>query len=291
MSVLDELRPKQKLRIMDLLADAGIDVSHWKDYKGKHPAANPKYCYNWSFEQPGELVAVCLWHSDLKYLEGQILYHRLTDLPERIGPGEPVWRRRDTEFGIKLELAYRQQLPVRVVILEGVPYDVDRGHTEASEVEARLLDPISWAVTKYNYVSRNCTLVRGAKPVVPAVDASDFELAWFEGEARRHFILHRRREGAARREKIKEVLARNGGSLTCEVPRCGFDFSSKYGRLGEGYAHVHHLKPLKFAPKEGRKTILSDLAIVCPNCHAMIHLGGQCRDIANLIVGTEVGRA
>jgi 5-methylcytosine-specific restriction enzyme A len=284
MSVLDDLKPKQKLRIMDLLADAGIDVSHWKDYRGKHPAANPKYCYNWSFEQPGELIAVCLWHSELKNLGGQILFHRLANLPERLGPGEAIWRRRDIEFGVKFELAYRQQLPVRVVILDGVRHDVDRGRTKASKVEARLLDPVSWAVTNYDYVSGNSTLTREANPVVPAVDASDFELAWFEGEARRRFILHRRREGAARREKIKDVLARNGGSLYCEVPRCGFDFTSKYGKLGEGYAHVHHLKPLKFAPNAGRKTLLSDLAIVCPNCHAMIHLGGQCRDMANLIL-------
>ena len=30
-------------------------------------------------------------------------------------------------------------------------------------------------------------------------------------------------------------------------------------------------------------TLLEDLAVVCANCHAMIHRGGECRPIASLI--------
>src|SRR5437660_368294 len=73
MSLLDDLKPKQKLRVMNLLREAGLNVSAWKDYKGP-PAANPKYCYNWSFEQPGKFVAVCIWHRDLK-LRGKTVVH------------------------------------------------------------------------------------------------------------------------------------------------------------------------------------------------------------------------
>ena len=59
MSVLDELKPIRKLLVMNLLREIGVDVSQWKNYKGAHASANPKYCYNWSFEQPGEVVVVC----------------------------------------------------------------------------------------------------------------------------------------------------------------------------------------------------------------------------------------
>jgi 5-methylcytosine-specific restriction protein A len=81
-----------------------------------------------------------------------------------------------------------------------------------------------------------------------------------------------------RREKIAESVAKHG-RLFCEVPKCGFDFEKRYGALGRGYAQVHHLTPLNKAPKGGRKVLLSDLAIVCANCHAMIHAGGECRPL------------
>ncbi|MBR1157582.1 HNH endonuclease [Bradyrhizobium elkanii] len=53
--------------------------------------------------------------------------------------------------------------------------------------------------------------------------------------------------------------------------------------LADNDAAVHHLIPLHKAPKEGRQVLLKDLAIVCANCHAMIHTGGQCRPLEGLI--------
>ena len=57
--------------------------------------------------------------------------------------------------------------------------------------------------------------------------------------------------------------------LKCEV--CGFDFEEVYGKLGAGYIEVHHKKPVS----EGvRMTDLNnDLAMLCSNCHRMIHRG------------------
>jgi predicted HNH restriction endonuclease len=67
------------------------------------------------------------------------------------------------------------------------------------------------------------------------------------------------------------------------VPGCGFDFEAVYGELGRNYAQVHHLKPLgdRTTPSE---TKLSDLVIVCANCHAMIHRSGKRRSLENLIL-------
>jgi 5-methylcytosine-specific restriction enzyme A len=67
------------------------------------------------------------------------------------------------------------------------------------------------------------------------------------------------------------------------VPKCSFDFEKSYGKLGKGYAQVHHLDPLSKSPKEGKFTKLSDLAVVCANCHVMIHVGGECRPLRGLI--------
>ena len=122
------------------------------------------------------------------------------------------------------------------------------------------------------------------QPVSPQIATSpDIELAWFEGSERHKFVLHRQREGRARRAKLADALAKNNGRLICEVKNCRFDFRKRYGDLGKGSAHVHHLKPLSASPNRGRKVSLEDFAVVCANCHAMIHLGGKCRSLTGLI--------
>ncbi|MFF3143336.1 HNH endonuclease [Streptomyces sp. NPDC057927] len=76
----------------------------------------------------------------------------------------------------------------------------------------------------------------------------------------------RERNKGLRKKKIDSVL-RKGGSLACEA--CGFDFEEVYGDRGAGYVECHHVVPLHEAG-EGR-TKLSDLALICANCHRMIH--------------------
>ena len=68
-------------------------------------------------------------------------------------------------------------------------------------------------------------------------------------------------------------LAIHGHS--CSI--CGCDLGAVYGQLGEGFIHVHHIRPLA-GERHGRKTDpTTDLIPVCPNCHAMIHRGGMTR--------------
>jgi predicted HNH restriction endonuclease len=104
-----------------------------------------------------------------------------------------------------------------------------------------------------------------------------------EGQVKKLLVKHRKRENRKRREKIATALRKGNGRLICEVPNCGFDFHARYGELGVGFAEVHHKKPLSDAPTTGRAVKLADLAIVCANCHRMIHIGGQCRPLASLI--------
>ncbi|NYS19555.1 HNH endonuclease [Streptomyces sp. SJ1-7] len=81
---------------------------------------------------------------------------------------------------------------------------------------------------------------------------------------RRH--VARERDKKLRKKKIDAVLDR-GLALSCEV--CEFDFAAFYGERGVGYIECHHVIPLHVAG-EGR-TKLSDLALICSNCHRMIH--------------------
>lgn len=111
---------------------------------------------------------------------------------------------------------------------------------------------------------------------------ADDEIAAFEGEERIALIRHRKREQKLRSAKLKQAMAKSNGRLACEVPGCGFDFESVYGELGKSFAHVHHLKPI--ADRNSLTlTTLDELAVVCANCHAMIHKGGKCRPLNGLI--------
>jgi 5-methylcytosine-specific restriction enzyme A len=67
--------------------------------------------------------------------------------------------------------------------------------------------------------------------------------------------------------KKKQTLSRLG-YLACEA--CVFNFHAFYGDLGFGYIECHHRTPLSQFKAE-TKTTLQDLALVCANCHRMLH--------------------
>lgn len=268
---------------MHLLQEAGFDVRDWsKGFRGKSPAANPRLCYNWSYVQPGERVAICLWHDKLQTDAKRIFRYQGPRRPTGMSPrSEAIWKRRSDQMLADLRLAYEQQLPLTAIMLEGVQFT--KAAPKASRVKKRLLDRVDWAVVEFDFKTGKCLLVRGASPVEAEHDSSDITASWFEGQQRWRYVLHRRREDRARRDVIVEALRRNKGSLICEVPRCGFDFKKRYGALGEGFAEVHHLDPLSRAPKKGRSVNLKRLVIVCANCHRMIHVDGKSRELKDLI--------
>lgn len=77
----------------------------------------------------------------------------------------------------------------------------------------------------------------------------------------------RERNPSITKRKKTQVLAQTG-KLECTI--CGFNFAIVYGHIGNGFAECHHNKPVsELIP--GEKTKLSDLSIICANCHRMIH--------------------
>lgn len=85
-------------------------------------------------------------------------------------------------------------------------------------------------------------------------------------EGRRRLVLHLERE---RNRTLVNQKKEQAKSLACEI--CGFLFSEKYGEIGADYCEAHHLVPLADADV-GRETLLSELMLVCANCHRVIHL-------------------
>ncbi|MCE7057976.1 HNH endonuclease [Algoriphagus sp. AGSA1] len=69
------------------------------------------------------------------------------------------------------------------------------------------------------------------------------------------------------------------GALDCES--CDFNFQVKYGDLGKGFIECHHQTPL-YQYDGIQETRLDDLALVCSNCHRMLHRGMDTLSVGDL---------
>jgi len=99
-------------------------------------------------------------------------------------------------------------------------------------------------------------------PIDP-VDEAEAE----EGRVLTRVHHYRERDSKIVRTKKNAVL-KEAGKLTCDV--CSFDFSKTYGKHGEGYIECHHTVAVS-SLLPGQKTKIQDLALVCSNCHRMLH--------------------
>ena len=88
-------------------------------------------------------------------------------------------------------------------------------------------------------------------------------------EGKEKYVRHKTRE---RNQEIvrqkKEKFQKQYGRLFCEV--CHFDFNAIYGAQGDGFIECHHNIPL-YETTDERTTKLSDLSLLCSNCHRMVH--------------------
>jgi 5-methylcytosine-specific restriction protein A len=107
---------------------------------------------------------------------------------------------------------------------------------------------------------------------------ADPELEAEEGAVVLRLHYSRERNPKLARQKKDQALKATG-RLECEV--CEFDFASRYGPHGDGFIEAHHRK-LVSALKKGEKTKLADLALVCANCHRMLHRGGNLLGVDEL---------
>lgn len=90
--------------------------------------------------------------------------------------------------------------------------------------------------------------------------------------------LRRERDPKLRRRKIADTK-RRGLAIACEV--CTFDFGHEYGSHGLDYIECHHRTPLHVTGQT--QTRLADLALLCSNCHRMIHRTRQWLTVEELM--------
>lgn len=104
-------------------------------------------------------------------------------------------------------------------------------------------------------------------PIPPQEVVNDDEEESAEGKILTRTHKYRERDSKLIKRKKERVL-KDQGRLLCEV--CDFCFQKTYGERGDGFIECHHTKPVSEL-KVGETTKLSELSLVCSNCHRMIH--------------------
>lgn len=89
-----------------------------------------------------------------------------------------------------------------------------------------------------------------------------------EGRAVVRQHVRRERDPRLIRRAIAKTKAING-KIVCEV--CQFDFEQRYGERGSNFIEGHHIVPVSELDALGGETRIEDIALVCANCHRMIH--------------------
>jgi predicted HNH restriction endonuclease len=128
----------------------------------------------------------------------------------------------------------------------------------ASEIDVDLwtLDFLHYALPERTKSERTARRVE---------DAVRLENGYLEGEKATRLLTQYRRNSCLRWAAIDIHGTR------CQV--CGMSFAERYGEIGTDFIEVHHLKPV--ADNQGEVVVLpeTDMAVVCANCHRMLHRG------------------
>jgi 5-methylcytosine-specific restriction protein A len=83
----------------------------------------------------------------------------------------------------------------------------------------------------------------------------------------RKYAYHRKIE----RNRTSANHAKKFHGTRCQA--CDLDFGERYGKIGKGFIEAHHLRPIGTL-EEGiavKYDVAVDFAVLCSNCHRMIH--------------------
>jgi 5-methylcytosine-specific restriction enzyme A len=263
MSLLKEITPTIRQRVIDLVEAAGVDVSDWANFKGEDAGKNPKYCYEWAFVEPGKVAVLNLWLDLMREEEGNIIY-RLNTREDAKGfalARSSVQGRRALRMDEVLQRALQELLMVRVIICSGNRRKIEE--KKPSHVGKRLLDTCPWSIAAYDFDTGDCVLTRGVA-AGRIVDQSSLHQP-AGTPARKRTVL-----GTAYIRSLevrRRVLHRSNGKCEfCDAP--GFLLPD-----GSIFVETHHVIPLFRGGVDSEANVVA----LCPNHHREAHYG-QMRD-------------
>ncbi len=264
MEALDSIRLRSHARVIDLVEEAGHDISDWGNFRGGPAKAsvNPRYCYEWAFTQHDKPVILSIWFEQMQ-VDGDRVFQDLNVRQEGLAAPSPVRRTRSNRFDDALQLAWREKWPLRVIVCEGDMRDITVEQESGSSVQKRLLDPSPWALTSYDWDTGRARIERAAAPRF--IDQHD--LAELEAEVRVREVSGRAFSRSA--EVRQRVLSRANGK--CEF--CGTPgFQTPHGV----YLETHHIQPLAQGGGDSTQNVIA----LCANHHREAHYGKLRADLA-----------
>lgn len=95
---------------------------------------------------------------------------------------------------------------------------------------------------------------------------------------KRRYRYHRKIERNPKASKA----AKKAHGYKCQT--CDFDFGTTFGEIGSKYIEAHHLTPLSELPEDATIALDPhiDFAVLCSNCHRMIHRKNAPKSIDGL---------
>lgn len=153
-------KPTDKRRIIDCVADTGIDVSPWHQTEGD-PSTNPKFCYEWTYSDPKRFIFVFnVWAEEIEEVDGVTRTCKNSrKTAEAVTPAQSKRYHRARRSDRNLELAYSLDAAVRMIVIDG-----DR-NADKQRVHLRDLDPVAWFVQSYDPMTGSGVVVRGPRPI------------------------------------------------------------------------------------------------------------------------------
>jgi len=268
------LKPKNKEMVFDLVRELGFDVSDWIA-TARNPAkirANPKYCYDWSFVEPGKIAIFNLWHDVMGVEDNKIVYRanfRQNAEFHRLNGGKQQWITRGLKLDRDAADAARDDLPVRVIVVDGKRRATEDANSESSQVSGRQLDASPWHVQLYDASTGDFVLARGTAQ-------SNFVDQFDELEIEAHVSRKSGRNFKFSRNPVvrRSVLTRSAGR--CEYCN-SYGFKTISGPL---YLETHHIIPLS----EGGADATSNVIAICPNDHRKAHFADDAPTMRNTML-------
>jgi len=108
-------------------------------------------------------------------------------------------------------------------------------------------------------------------PIPPSFPEGVKKQRWHEYRERSSEVIRLAKEQAYQRDPL----------LQCEA--CAFSFVERYGELGRKFIEAHHKIPIATL-KPGSRTKVEDIALLCANCHRMVHVGKRVLTVDELRV-------
>jgi len=109
------------------------------------------------------------------------------------------------------------------------------------------------------------TLIRQSIVIVDDLPVPEDEEEFSEGKSATNVHIRRERNKKVRKEVIAQRLKHDG--LACDL--CGIDGSKVDPEMRESMFECHHVIPLSVIGET--KTKVKDMALLCANCHRLLH--------------------